>query len=268
MANTRSNPNSNSCLNQQGKNSVMPIQIGPLGFVVIVLLLSNSLSPLAHAQLLQQGFESTYEVYHNSIYLGDTVRKLSKQKDGLWLYQSSTRAKGIIGAFIKDEIEERSILSITPNGIKPFFYSYEQTGGKDEQHIHLDYKWVKNSLLNSHLNEDLALLPGTQDLLSFVLQIMVELQANKQSIEMPIADKDSIERYRLKVIGKETIETPYKSLPTIVLLSNKINGKRQFKFWCAPSLQYLPIVIKKIDNDGDEDTLSLSEFKLPASQTK
>ena len=268
MANTRSNPSSNSCLNQQEKNSVMPIQIRQLGFVVIILLLSNSLLPLAHAQLLQQGFESTYEVYHNSIYLGDTVRKLSRQKNGHWQYQSSTRAKGIIGAFIKDVIEEQSVLSITPNGVKPFSYRYDQTGGKDEKHIYLDYKWAKNSLFNSHLNEDLELLPGTQDLLSFVLQIMVELQSNKQSIEMPIADKDSIERYTLKVIGKETIETPFKSLPTIVLLSNKINGKRQFKFWCAPSLQYLPIVIKKIENDGDEDTLSLSEFKLPASQTK
>ena len=268
MANTRSNPSSNSCHNQQEMNSVMPIQIRHFSFVISVLLLSSSLSPRAHAQLLQKGFESTYEVYHNSIYLGDTVRKLSKQKDGRWQYQSSTRAKGIIGAFIKDEIEERSTLEITPNGVKPFSYRYDQTGGKDEKHIYLDYKWAKNSLFNSHLNEDLELLPGTQDLLSFVLQIMVELQSNKQSIEMPIADKDSIERYRLKVIGKETIETPYKSLPTIVLLSNKINGKRQFKFWCAPSLQYLPIVIKKIDNDGDEDTLSLSEFKLPASQTK
>ena len=236
--------------------------------VAVALVLSSFWSSPVHAQLLQKGFESTYEVYHNSIYLGDTVRKLARQEDGRWLYQSSTRARGIIGAFIKDRIEERSILSITQNGVTPFRYSYEQTGGRKEQHIHLDYNWSKHSMFNSHLNEDLELRPGTQDLLSFVLQIMHELQAGKQAIDMPIADKDSIENYQLKVIGKETVETPFKSLPTIVLLSNKINGKRQFKFWCAPSLQFLPIIIKKIENDGDEDTLSLSEFALPARQTK
>lgn len=218
---------------------------------------------MANAQLLQSGFETTYEVKHNTMYLGDTVRTVSKQENGQWLYQSSTKAKGIAGLFFKDKIEERSILAITPNGILPSTYSYDQTGGKKEKHIKLDFHWDKNLLFSSYLNKDLELVPGTQDLLSFVLQIMVELQANKQTIDMPIADKDSIDQYQLKVIGKETIVTPFKSLPTVVLLSNKIKGKKQFKFWCAPSLQYLPIRIKKIDDDGDEDTLSLSKFKLP-----
>jgi hypothetical protein len=230
---------------------------------ISALLLCNVMLPVADAQLLQSGFETTYEVKHNTMYLGDTVRTVSKQENGQWLYQSSTKAKGIAGLFFKDKIEERSILAITPNGILPSTYSYDQTGGKKEKHIKLSFHWDKNLLFSSYLNKDLELVPGTQDLLSFVLQIMVELQANKQTIDMPIADKDSIDQYQLKVIGKETIVTPFKSLPTVVLLSNKIKGKKQFKFWCAPSLQYLPIRIKKIDDDGDEDTLSLSKFKLP-----
>jgi len=246
----------------------MQIKIYRFTQAIVTLLLCNSMLLMANAQLLQTGFETTYEVQHNTIYLGDTVRKLSRQEDGQWLYQSSTKAKGLAGLFFKDTIEERSILAITPNGIRPSTYSYEQTGGKKEKHIKLDYHWNKNLMFSSYLNKDLGLLPGTQDLLSFVLQIMYELQANKQIIDMPIAYKDSIDQYQLKVIGKETIVTPFKSLPTVVLLSNKIKDKKQFKFWCAPSLQYLPIRIKKIENDGDEDTLSLSQFKLSVSQTK
>jgi hypothetical protein len=234
---------------------------------IITLLLSYSILPTGNAQLLQSGFESTYEVYHNTMYLGDTVRKLSRKENGEWLYHASTKAKGLAGLFFKDKIEERSMLTISLNGIRPMTYRYDQTGGKKDKHIKLDFYWDKNELFSSDLNKDIELLPGTQDLLSFVLQIMHEMQANKQTIDMPIADKDSIDQYQLKVIGKETIETPFKSLPTIVLLSNKIKGKKQFKFWCAPSLQYLPIRIMKIDDDGDEDTLSLSKFNLLVSPT-
>lgn len=229
------------------------------------LLLIGACLPLANAQLLRKGFETTYEVYHNGMYLGDSVRKLSPQKQGPWEYRSITQAKGFASLFIKDRVEERSLLSISPTTIKPLSYTYDQTGGKRTQHIRLDYNWDKNTLSNSFLNKELELVPGTQDLLSFLLQIMLELQTNKEIIELYVADKKRVDAYQLKVIGNETIETPYKSLPTIVLLSNKIKGKMQFKIWCAPSLQYLPVRIQKIDNDGDEDTFSLKEFKLPAN---
>jgi len=231
--------------------------------IISLSLLCIGLPGVASAQLLQKGFESVYEVHHNDIYLGDTVRKLTKQDDGQWLYSSHTQAKGIVSAFIKDKIEERSRLEISPNGIKPLVYHYAQSGGKREQIFQLDFLWDKQVLNNTYLNQELALAPGTQDLLSFVLQIMLQLQSNNKIIEMPIADKKRLDDYQLKEIGTESVDTPFKTLPAIVLLSNKIKGKRQFKIWCAPSLQYLPIKILKIEDDGDEDMMSLKQLTLP-----
>ena len=234
--------------------------------ILIVTFLMGAYVQVASAQLLQKGFESIYEVHHNNIYLGDTVRKLTKLENGQWEYGSYTEAKGFVKMFVKDRIEERSKLEINLNQVKPFNYTYNQSGGKREQKFNLTYNWDKNILTNTYLDKELELVPGTQDLLSFVLQIMLELQHNKEIIEMHIADKRRLDSYQLKVIGKESVETPFKTLPTVVLLSNKIKGKRQFKLWCAPSLQYLPIRIQKIEDDGDEDTMALKELKLPGVQ--
>lgn len=230
-------------------------------FLIILFLLAG-LSQSAFAQLLQKGFETVYEVHHNSIYLGDTVRKLIKQEDGRWHYSSHTEAKGFVSMFVKDRIIESSTLDITPDGIKPYVYAYDQSGGKRERKFKLEFLWDKNTLNNTFLKQELELAPGTQDLLSFVLQIMVQLQRDKEVINMHIADKKRVDDYQLQVTGTENIETPYKTLPTVVLLSNKIKDKMQFKIWCAPSLQYLPIKIQKIEDDGDEDVLSLKSLTI------
>lgn len=235
----------------------MPIQfVRTLGTIFLLAGMTHT----ASAQLLQKGFETVYEVHHNSIYLGDTTRKLSRLQNGQWQYGSHTQAKGFASMFVKDKIVESSKLDITLNGVKPYEYLYDQSGGKRIRNFKLEFLWDKKILNNTYLKEQLELPAGTQDLLSFVLEIMVQLQNNKETLEMHIADKKRVDNYQLQVIGTETIETPYKSLPTIVTLSNKIKDRMQFKIWCAPSLQYLPIKIMKIEDDGDEDVMSLKEL--------
>ena len=226
------------------------------------LFLLAGMAHSASAQLLQKGFETVYEVHHNSIYLGDTIRTLSQLQNGQWQYSSHTQAKGFVSVFVKDKIVENSKLDISPNGVKPYEYLYDQSGGKHQRNFKLEFLWDKKTLNNTYLKEQLELPAGTQDLLSFVLEIMVQLQNNKKTIEMHIADKKRVDDYQLQVTGTETIETPYKNLPTIVLLSNKIKDKMQFKIWCAPSLQYLPIKIMKIEDDADEDIMSLKELRI------
>jgi len=225
-----------------------------------VFLLCLGPSQVSYAQLLQKGFTSVYEVSHNSIYLGDTVRTLTQQEDGHWKFGAKTEAKGFVRMFVTDTIVETSTLDILPNRIRPYLYEYDQSGGKDTSKYQLSFQWNRNKLDNTYLQQQLELPDDTQDLLSFVLQIMVALQADKKNIEMHIADKKRVDDYALKITGKEEIETPFKKMSSIVLLSNKIKDKMQFKIWCSPTLQYLPVKIMKIDDDGDKDVLVLKQL--------
>ena len=99
-------------------------------------------------------------------------------------------------------------------------------------------------------------------MLSFQLQLMRELQRNKQEMTFNIADKKQIEQYQLNQTATETIETPMRSFSTVALTSNIVRKKNQFHIWAAPALQYLPVKIQKTEDDGDVTTLSLKSLQF------
>jgi len=215
------------------------------------------LNTAAHASLLDSGFTATYEVTHNEIYLGDAVRTFQAQKDGSWIYSSDTKAKGFISVFVKDEVNEKSVIRLRANGYAPSSYQYHQHGGKKEKRHTLIFDWEKQQLNNNYTHKTYPLKPGTHDLLSFQIQLMRDLQNNKQTLEYIIADKKRIETYTLTIVKESTVETPFKTMKAIELISNKIRDKIQIKIWCAPELNYLPIRVLTINDKGDEIELKL-----------
>ncbi|VAW95907.1 hypothetical protein MNBD_GAMMA21-1578 [hydrothermal vent metagenome] len=141
-------------------------------------------------------------------------------------------------------------------------YRYHQYGGKKEKKHTLIFDWDKGQISNDYLNKPFPLKAGTQDLLSFQIQLMHDLQMNKKSISYIIADKKRVESYSLQYIKESTIETPFKTLDTLELISNKIRNKTQFKIWSAPELNYLPVQIVKTDDSGDTTKLSLKAISF------
>jgi len=244
----------------------MFIKIYTCKTLVLLSMALSLVSTQSQAGLLDSGFIATYEVVHTSIYLGDAVRKFQSGKDGTWIFSSDTAAKGLVSVFIKDVINEESIMRRGIDGYAPSSYKYHQHGGKKEKRFELLFDWDKNIINNNYTNKDYNLKSGTHDLLSFQVQLMQDLQNNKQEVEYIIADKKRVEAYTLKVVKETTLEIPFKTIKTIELISNKIRDKLQFKVWCAPELNYLPIRVLKIDDEGDETELTLKKLSLTTKQ--
>ncbi len=230
-----------------------------LSILLINPLLVATVSSNA-AGLVDSGYTATYEVLHNEFYLGDAVRTLEKTDDS-WVFRSHTAPKGIASAFVSDVIDELSSIQRLENTVRPNFYSYHQHSGKKETKFQLEFDWDVASLTNTYNKKTSALKSGTHDLLSFTLQLMLDLQDGQQSIAYTIADKKRIDTYQLKLTGKEQIETSMKTFDAVKLVSNKIRNKMQFIIWCAPELDYLPVMVMKIDEDGDESVLELKSVK-------
>ncbi|VAW95917.1 hypothetical protein MNBD_GAMMA21-1584 [hydrothermal vent metagenome] len=228
-----------------------------LGFVFGIVSLTTSLS---HAGLLSSGFTATYEVTHKSIYLGDAVQRFKKMPNGNWEYRSDIKAKGIVSLFIKDTVYEVSEIKKTSDGYRPLSYRYHQHGGKKEKTHNLIFDWTKGQIDNDYTNKQYPLKAGTHDLLSFQIQLMFDLQNNKKSVAYIIADKKRVETYTLKVVKKVSIETPFKTLDALEMISNKIRDKMQFTIWSSPELNYFPVRIVKVDDDGDTTELILKSI--------
>lgn len=216
----------------------------------------------AQADLLSRNFTLTYEVAYNGIYLGDTVRTFRKIADDKWQFSGKTKAVGLARLFFKDEVNETSTLLQKGNAIMPLNYRYDQSGGKDEEHYQIDFRWDKKIIHNSREGKEFKLEKNPQDLMTFQLQIMRDLQNHQNTMTYYIASRSDASSYMLTQNGMVKLETPYKTLDTVELVSNKLKDNDQYRVWCAPSLEFLPVKIQKTDKDGDKTEFTLKLFSL------
>lgn len=225
-----------------------------------VLLFTNLGGGIA-AEFYQGGFAAEYEVRRNGIYLGITQRTLKPDEGKRWIYTSHTKPEGMVSLFVADEVRERSLIEKTDHQIRPLEYEYHQTGGKKEKHHRIRFDWNDHVIQVNGTNKTLPLADNTQDLMTFQLQLMLDLQQDKQDISYTIADRKRIREYELNKAEPARIDTPLGKLSTLRLVSKKTNTENQYKLWCAEALHYLPVKVQKVENDGDVIELVIRSFK-------
>lgn len=217
----------------------------------LTLLAGLALPVIVQADILSRNFTLTYEVKYNGTYLGDSVRTFRKTDEGTWVYSATTRAEGFISLFIKDVVHESSRLTQQGKTIIPLRYEYSQTGGKKEQHYRISFDWEQGIIHNSYEDKKFKLENNAQDLLSFQLQIMRDLQNRANTITYYITSRRKAASYVLTHNGSKKVKTPMKTFEAVELASNKLKDHDQYLVWCAVSLEYLPVRIVKLEQDGD-----------------
>ena len=218
-------------------------------------------SGVARADFYQAGFDAEYEVYRNGIYLGVTHRTLKPAEGNRWIYTSVTEPKGVVSLFVSDTVKERSLFAKTDHEIRPLEYEYHQSGGKKQKHYRIAFDWNDHSLQVNGKDKQGGLAENTQDLMTFQLQLMLDLQQAKKNIHYTIADRKEIREYELGKAEPAGIETPLGKLSTLKLVSKKTQTDNQYKLWCAKALHYLPVKVQKVENDGDVIELVIRRFK-------
>jgi hypothetical protein len=215
----------------------------------------------ANADLFERGFNAEFAVHYNDMYLGTTQRVLRPDEDDTWHYNATTEPKGFVSLFISDVVHERSLLKKVGYEIRPLRYVYDQTGGKREEHYQIDFDWHDHLIKTTGSDENRPLKKNSQDLMTFQLQLMQDLQRKKKDIRYHIVDDKHIRLYTLSAPQKVRIDTPVGKLTTLRLIAQSKETKYHFKLWCAEALHYLPVKVQKVEEDGDVTELVLRKFK-------
>ena len=230
----------------------------------LFLLFSSTL----FAQVLPD-FSANYLIRLNGIQAGELKRSLVTQPDGNRLFKSQTQAKGVFAFFKPEKIVETSLYQHHDNTIVPQHYRYIRTGGKKDKTMALDFDWQEQQL---HIDDkkrpwSLALTEGTLDKLVYQLALMTDLAANHHQFNYQIADGGKIKQYKITEISRETISTPLGNIETIKLTRERNRPKdRKTTLWCAPSLNYLPVMLEHIEKDGTVFTASIRRLSGIDSQ--
>ncbi|MEW6352971.1 MAG: DUF3108 domain-containing protein [Pseudomonadota bacterium] len=204
-----------------------------------------------------QPFSARYVMSKGNITLGEVHRSLAPDEDGKFVFASTMQPGGLLAAFVKDQIAERSVWTYQNNQIKPLQYSYEKTGGKKERRISVtfDDKHGVAKITSAGETSNIAIEPRTYDQLLYQLAMMYDLQQGKRELTYPMVDTHKFKTYHFKVDGEENVDTPLGEIKTLKVQRIMAPDQKITTLWCAPSLSYLPVRIEERGKDGDEFTI-------------
>jgi len=227
------------------------------------LLVGNAIHAAEHIAI--PAFTAHYELLRNdSMKLGEVKRTTVTQQNGTIAFESYSKTTGLAALFVKDRITERTTFTVDNNTIQPQDYLYDRKGGKRAREARLNFDWLEKSVINAINGEawQMEIPPGTQDKLSYQLQLMLDLQSGLTKFEYPVADGGTLKQYRFTLQGEETIETPMGKIKTIKIIRERAaDSKRKTTIWFARSLRYLPVRIRQGKSDDEYITLEIRKVE-------
>ena len=192
-----------------------------------------------------QGFEvgtatSVWEI-HDDAY----VLRLSSETTGLaWLLKSA-----------RIDMESRG--KLTAAGLQPEHFSVRRNQAENSEQV--DFDWAQK-LVHVGNKPPQALDDGAQDLLSFNFHLGFMPQASVAG-SLPIATSKKYGRYRLEIVGDETIETPAGTMNTLHL---RAPGANTTELWLAYDYLLLPVRIRHEDRKGNAMVQTATSIRLGA----
>ena len=229
-----------------------------LSFLIISLC-----SPLVMADKVAD-YEAIYEVGLNGLNVGELKQTLETLDDGTHELFSRTKAKGVFKLIKSDVIRETSTVTMTDGEVRPQQYIYDRSDSDKDKHIELNFDWSVGEVAIDDKKQPwvLDIEDDTHDKHAYQLQLMLDLQADTESLTYQIADGGKLKTYEIAVLGRETVKTPLGKIETIKLRRERdADSERETTLWCAPSLGNLPVRLEHKEKDDSRFIAVIKELK-------
>ena len=207
-----------------------------------------------------------FQASYTWIYHGMTVAVSSlelEHQDANWVYRSKSEPRGIGRLFSERPVQE-SVMQITADGVRPLSYKADDGTSSTKRDANVEFDWQNNRVTGVYEDAkvDMPIPPGMQDDLSVQIALMVELLRGHTPDKFSLISGNSVREYRYTREGEETVTTPMGTIPTIVFRSEKQYSPRATRFWCAPSLGYIPLRVQQTKGSEDvEWTMQVQSVK-------
>jgi hypothetical protein len=219
---------------------------------------------LAVAAYEAQGAEdptvATYTATYRAVYKGKEagtaefgVRYLADRD--LYEFSSRVMAKGLLKLARPNPAVERSHFRVSPDGIQPLEFWYEDGSRSGEDNFHVAFDWDRGIALVSNAGgrREIALQRSALDRGSLQVALMRDLAATGTLRTYRLADEDSVADYEYTDNGTATMQTGVGTLETRIVTQQRAGSSRATWLWVAPELGFLPVRIEQ-RRDGEVQT--------------
>lgn len=225
-----------------------------LWIVSAALALTTSTSVAA-----PDAFQASYIVSAKGLDMG--IMKVSLRYDGeTYTYQKTTQANGLAALLSGDTLTERSTGKKQAAQLIPEQYLHHHKNKRKERkdEFHFTTPTQVEGTLDGNAYQ-LSVPTGTLDMAALELHVMEALATN-QALNYHLVSKGKLRNYRLRKLGKETIEVPAGSYDCEKVEVLHDNHERQTTLWLAPKLDYAIVQIRHKE-DGDVIETRLNHYK-------
>ena len=170
-------------------------------YFYLIMLLTTFLATSAKAAPLQlKNYHASYIVRYDEIPFAHSNSHLVITKTQ---YQLCINAKTTL-PFLHGTLQECSNGLIKNTHIIPLHYQYKYTRNNTHKNIDIVFDWKKNiAIINTGTYHwTVALLPNTQDKVSYELLLRQGLSEGKTFFSFPVADGGNLKTYQFKFNSK------------------------------------------------------------------
>ena len=233
-------------------------------FFALALLAAGSATLLvastARADELKP-FQASYTWIWHGLTVAQSSLQLSHAEDK-WIYRAKSEPRGI-GKMMSERPVQESIMRVTAEGVFPLSYKADDgtSSTKRDADVKFDWDAKQASGVYEDAKVDMAISPGIQDDLSIQVALMAGLLKGTTPASFSLISGNSVREYRYIRENEVTLATAIGNIPTIVYRSEKIGSPRVTRFWCAPSLGYIPVKVEQKRKDDVEWSMLVESVK-------
>lgn len=176
--------------------------------------------------------------------VGQSIHRWSI-KDGSYTLSGMTETTGLAAVFKPVQITYESRGKITATGLQPETFTSRRNGAETDDRASFD--WTAMTVAVGKGGNPQPLVPGAQDFISFYYQFGYQPPPSGP-VDMMVATGRKFDRVRFQVVGEETLELAFGSVPTLHL---RAAGDSTTEVWLALDRLLVPVKIRHIDKKGD-----------------
>jgi hypothetical protein len=193
-------------------------------------------------------FAAHYLADWKGINVGTSDIRLAKDAEpGHYVYTWTITARGIFRIAYRDDLVQKSWLSIIGDHARPDRY----LGKEGSSSVELNFDWpnMRATGVSETKPVDIALKDGTQDVMSSQVEVMLDLKSGNLPKIFQIIDKDQLKEFNYTQEGSARIRTELGELDTVIVTSRRTGNNRLLRMWFAPSLGFVPVKAER-SRDG------------------
>ena len=153
---------------------------------------------------------------------------------------------GVSRMITRGRMQVSSEFTADAEGVRPVTYHAVDTIRKDPE-AHITFEWDTNEARGTVGNDDVVLqLDGlAHDAVSIQYQLMHDLINDAPSASYVLFDVEKMRVANVRNVGSKTVKTKAGSFEVVGIEHQKEGSSRTTTLWCAPELDYLPVVIEQ-----------------------